>query len=110
MWGGIDPAILSIEDEMRRQLEDPLKVDAVGKLTVNGKEAPRRPLHSILWNPCTENSWQARRTLEHYGLSRENGYLLRREVFLRKSNNPPIRNMDLMLCAEPVPHLAMTIR
>ena len=102
IWGGIDPDILSVEDQMRRQLEDPLKVDAVGKLTVNGKEAPRRPLHSILWNPGAENSWQARRTLEHYGLSRENGYLLRREIFLRKSNNPPIRNMDLLLCAEPV--------
>lgn len=93
---------LSVEDEMRRQLEDPLKMDAVGKLIVNGKEAPRRPLHSIIWNPSTENSWQARRTLEHYGLSREYGYLLRREIFLRKSNNPPIRNMDLLLCAEPV--------
>ena len=99
-WAGTTS--LSIEDEMRRSLEDPLKMDAVGKLTVNGKEAPRRPLHSIIWNPNAENSWQARRTLEHYGLSRENGYLLRREVFLRKSNNPPIRNMDLLLCAEPV--------
>ena len=99
-WG--NNSCLSVEDEMRRQLENPLKMDAVGKLTVNGKEAPRRPLHSIIWNPTEENSWQARRTLEHYGLSRENGYLLRREIFLRKSNNPPIRNMDLLLCAEPV--------
>lgn len=99
-WG--NNSCLSVEDEMRRQLENPLKMDAVGKLTVNGKEAPRRPLHSIVWNPSVENSWQARRTLEHYGLSRENGYLLRREIFLRKSNNPPIRNMDLLLCAEPV--------
>lgn len=99
-WG--TTTALSVEDEMRRQLEDPLKMDAVGKLIVNGKEAPRRPLHSIIWNPATENSWQARRTLEHYGLSREYGYLLRREIFLRKSNNPPIRNMDLLLCAEPV--------
>lgn len=99
-WG--TTTALSVEDEMHRQLEDPLKMDAVGKLIVNGKEAPRRPLHSIIWNPATENSWQARRTLEHYGLSREYGYLLRREIFLRKSNNPPIRNMDLLLCAEPV--------
>lgn len=101
-WGNVDPAQLSAEDQMLRQLDDPLKVDAIGKLTVNDRECPRRPLHSIVWNPATENSWQARRTLEHYGLSRENGYLLRREIFLRKSNNPPIRTMDLMLCAEPV--------
>lgn len=101
-WGNVDPQTLSIEDEMRRNLDDPLKVDAVGKLIVNGKEAPRRPLHTLVWNPKTENVWQARRTLEHYGLSREKGYLLRREIFLRKSNNPPIRNMDLFLCAEPV--------
>ena len=101
-WGAVDIEQLSIEEEMRRQLDDPLKVDAVGKLIVNGKEAPRRPLHTLIWNPCTENAWQARRTLEHYGLSRENGYLLRREIFLRKSNNPPIKTMDLLLCAEPV--------
>lgn len=101
-WGQVDVAQLSIEDEMRRQLDDPLKMDAVGKLIVNGKEAPRRPLHTLVWNPRTENTWQARRALEHYGLSRENGYLLRREIFLRKSNNPPIRTMDLLLCAEPV--------
>ena len=101
-WGDVDLSSLSIENEMRRQLDDPLKVDAVGKLTVNGKEAPRRPVHTLVWNPNTDNPWQARRALEHYGLNRENGYLLRRETFLRKSNNPPIRTMDLMLCADPV--------
>ena len=102
VWGDIDPSSLSAEDEMRRQLDDPLHMDAVGKLYVNDKEAPRRPLHTLVWNPRTDNAWQARRTLEHYGLSRENGYLLRREIFLRKSNNPPIRTMDLILCADPV--------
>ena len=101
-WGSFTRDDLTAEEEMLRQLDDPLKNDAVGKLTVNGKEAPRRPLQSIIWNPRTENSWQARRTLEHYNLSREYGYVLRREVFLRKSNNPPIRTMDLLLCAEPV--------
>ena len=101
-WGQLDPDQLSIEETMRRELDDPLKMDAIGKLLVNGKEAPRRTVSSLVWNPKTENSWTARRTLEHYGLNRENGYLLRREAFLRKCTNPPIRNMDLVLIAEPV--------
>jgi hypothetical protein len=101
-WGHIDPDQLSIEENMRRDLDDPLKMNAIGKLLVNGKEAPRRTVSSLIWNPKTENSWTARRTLEHYGLDREKGYLLRREAFLRKSTNPAIRNMDLILSAEPV--------
>ena len=100
-WGNLDPDQLSIEDQMHRDLDDPLKMDALGKLLVNGKEAPRRTVSTLVWNPKTDNSWTARRTLEHYGLPRENGYLLRREAFLRKSINPSIRTMDLILTAEP---------
>lgn len=101
-WGQIDPEKLSIEDNMRRELDDPLKLEAIGKLLVNGKEAPRRTVSTLIWNPKTENSWAARRTLEHYNLSRENGYLLRREAFLRKSTSPSIKTMDLVLAADPV--------
>ena len=101
-WGHTDPTQLSIEEKMRRELDDPLKMDAVGVLIVNGKEAPLRTTYTLTWNPKTENTWQTRRTLEHYGLDREKGYLLRREAFLRKSSSPPIRNMDLVLKAEPV--------
>ena len=101
-WGSYNPATLSIEENMRRELDDPLKMDAVGKLLVNGKEAPRRLTYTETWNPLTENNWQTRRTLEHYGLDREKGYLLRREAFLRKGTNPAIRTMELMLTAEPV--------
>ena len=101
-WGQKAPAQLSIEENMRRELDDPLQMDATGILLVNGKEAPRRAIHTLVWNPRTENAWQTRRTLEHYGLSREKGYLLRREVYLRKSTNPPIRTMELTLKAEPV--------
>ena len=101
-WGQRNPSELSIEENMRRELDDPLKIDAVGKLLVNGKEAPRRTAFTLTWNPKTENGWQARRTLEHYGLEREKAYLLRRECFLRKSSNPAIRTMDLVLSADPV--------
>lgn len=95
-------AKLSQEERMCMQLDDPLILDANGILDVNGKNAPRRKLFTMTWNPKTENSWNARRTLEHYGLDREKGYLFRRESFLRKGKNPPIRTMDLTLQAEPV--------
>lgn len=101
-WGHRAPSTLSIEENMRRELDDPLNMNAVGNLVVNGKELPRRTAYSVTWNPKTENSWQTRRTLEHYGLDREKGYLLRRDCFLRKSSNPPIRTMELTLAAEPV--------
>lgn len=93
---------LSIEEAMCRQLDDPLDLAVVGSLSVNNKPAPLRKAFTAVWNPTTENSWQVRRTLEHYGLDREKGYLLRRECFLRKSANPPIRTMELTLQAEPV--------
>ena len=101
-WGNTPADQLSIEDAMLMDLDDPLKMDAVGKLIVNGKDLPRRIISSIVWNPRTENGWKVRRTLEHYELDREKGYLLRRECFLRKSTNPPIRTMDMVLAAEPV--------
>ena len=92
---------LSIEQQMLRKLEYPLSVDATGALSVNGKPTPLRKSYNLYWNPETENGWQQRRVLEHYGLDMEKGYLLRRECFLRKGKNPPIRNMELRLSAAP---------
>lgn len=93
---------LSIEEEMTRLLEDPLNIPAKGSLSVNGKPAPLRQQFFAIWNPRLANSWQSRRTLEHYGLDRDKGYLFRRECFLRRGKNPPIRTMELTLTAEPV--------
>ena len=101
-WGSTPVEELSIEDQMLRELDDPMDVEVVGTLNVNDHVLPRRQTISLVWNPRTENSWQARRTLEHYGLDREKGYLLRREFFLRRGNNPPIRTMQLGLSAEPM--------
>lgn len=99
-WG--NPGRLSIEEEMTRDLEDPLNVPAAGALCVNGKPAPLRQQFLACWNPRKANPWQTRRALEHYSLDREKGYLLRRECFLRKGKNPPIRTMELTLAAEAV--------
>lgn len=101
-WGDKPAEALSIEDQMLRELDDPLDIEVLGALEVNDRLIPRRQTISLVWNPRTENTWQARRTLEHYKLDREKGYLLRREFFLRRSNNPPIRTMRLSLAAEPV--------
>ena len=100
-WSKAGPR-LSIEEEMTRELEDPLSVWAKGSLTVNGKPAPLRQQFFANLNPRVANPWQSRRTLEHYGLDRDKGYLFRRECFLRRGKNPPIRTMELFLEAEPV--------
>lgn len=101
-WGNRPTESLSIEEEMRRKLDNPLEMDAKGSLTVNNNTLPLKKLYTLCWNPRAENNWKARRVLEHYGLDREKGYLLRRECFLRKGKQPPIRNMALTLQAEPV--------
>lgn len=101
-WGDKDPSVLSIEEQMRRTLDDPLAVDAKGGLFVNGKPAPLRKSAIIRWDPTLENPWNARRTLEHYGLDPDKGYLLRRESFLRRGKNPPIRSIELRLEAASV--------
>lgn len=101
-WGDKDVSTLSIEDQMLRELDDPLDLEVLGCLEVNERAVPRRQTINMVWNPRMDNPWQARRTLEHYKLNRENGYLLRREFFLRRGSNPPIRTMNLTLNAEPM--------
>ena len=100
-WSKAGPR-LSIEEEMTRSLEDPLSFGARGSLSVNGKPAPLRQQFLATWNPRIANPWQSRRTLEHYNLDRNTGYLFRRECFQRRGKNPPIRTMELTLEAEPV--------
>lgn len=101
-WGSRPTEELTIEEQMLREKDDPLAVEVHGMLDVNDRNIPRRQTISLVWNPRADNPWQARRTLEHYGLDREKGYLLRRELFLRRGNNPPIRTMQLHLTCEPV--------
>lgn len=101
-WGAKSADMLSVEEQMRRALDDPLGVQATGSLLVNGRPAPLKKSFVLRWDPVGDNDWSARRTLEHYGLDREKGYLLRRECFLRKGKNPPIRSLELQLEAAPV--------
>lgn len=101
-WGARDVESLTIEEQMLRELDDPMAVEVTGTLEANDRAIPRRQTISLVWNPRTDNPWQARRTLEHYKLDREKGYLLRREFFLRRGSNPPIRSIQLHLTAEPM--------
>ncbi len=101
-WDCRDSELMSIEDQMYRALDDPLTVDAVGELYVNGRLAPLKKRFFLRWDPHQENLWKARRTVDHYGLDRDKGYLLRRECFLRRGKNPPICAMELKLQATPV--------
>ena len=55
-WGHLDPATLSIEDEMRRQLDDPLNAPVTGVLTVNDKRFGCKSSFSALWHPMRDNT------------------------------------------------------
>jgi len=101
-WSRREASQMSIEEQMRRKLDDPLGVEVRSMLTVNGKPAPMKKIEILRWDPTVENDWHTRRTLEHYGLDRNKAYLLRREHFLRRGKNPPIREIELSLQAEPV--------
>ncbi len=101
-WGGKPVESLSVEEQMKHKLDDPLGVDARGELTVNDKPVPLKKTYILRWDPAAENDWHSRRTLEHYGLDRNKGYLLRRECFLRRGKNPPIRTMNYQISAAPV--------
>lgn len=101
-WSNRDLEHLSIEEKMRRTLEDPLDIEIKSTLAVNDRPTPLKYSFFLRWDPTLENPWNARRTLDHYGLDRDKAYLLRRECFLRKGKNPPIRTMDIKLEAVPV--------
>ncbi len=101
-WSHRDGMQMSVEEQMRRKLDDPLGIDVRCALDVNGKNAPLKKIEQLRWDPTQENDWHARRTLEHYGLDRNKAYLIRREHFLRRGKNPPIREMELTLQAAPV--------
>lgn len=101
-WAVRMTGAMSIEEQMRCKLDNPLELDLKADLNVNGKTAPLRKSFIQKWNPKDNNNWNTRRTLEHYDLDREKGYLMRRDCFLRKGKNPPIRTMELTLQAEPV--------
>lgn len=100
-WSHRTTEQMSIEEQMRRKLEDPLGLDVRCGLVVNDKPAPLKKVTELRWDPTQENDWHARRTLEHYGLDRNKAYLLRREHFLRRGKNPPIREMHLTMQAAP---------
>jgi hypothetical protein len=100
-WAPRTSRHMSVEEQMRKKLEDPLGLDVRSGLVVNGKPTPLKRTMELRWDPTLENDWHARRTLEHYGLDRNKAYLLRREHFLRRGKNPPIREMELTLQAAP---------
>lgn len=100
-WSNRSASQMSIEEQMRKKLDDPLGLEVRGSLTVNGKPVPLKKTMELRWDPTTDNDWHTRRTLEHYGLDRNKAYLLRREHFLRRGKNPPIREMELTLQAAP---------
>ena len=101
-WSNRSLEQMSVEEQMRRKLEDPLGIDVRGGLLINDEPAPLKKISEVRWDPTMDNDWHARRALEHYGLDRNKAYLLRREHFLRRRKTPPIRELTLTLQAAPV--------
>lgn len=101
-WNHAPEDVLSIAQKITRDLEDPTKQSLQGILTVNNKSITARKAFQAVWYPQKENTWEVRRTLDHYGLDRETGYLFRRDCFLRKGQHNAIRTIEYTLSAEPV--------
>lgn len=100
-WDIRSQSQMSAEEQMRKKLDDPMGLEIHGSLTVNDKPVPLRKTSELRWDPTQKNDWHSRRTLEHYGLDRNKAYFLRREHFMRRGKNPPIREMALTLQAAP---------
>ena len=100
-WANRSQDVLSIPDQLSRGLEDPLLPYSEGLILVN--EKPVRPSQTFTrcWDPLLENSPECLKVLKHFGLNRNNGYLLYRFCFPRKGKQPPIRT--LQLCLNPIP-------
>ena len=58
-WGNKPVETLSIEEQMLRELDDPIDLEVIGSLEVNERPIPRRQTISLAWNPRTDNTWQA---------------------------------------------------
>lgn len=102
LWQNRGEDSLTIADRHWRQLDDPLYLETASTLYVNDKPFHSRQTFSLTWDPWLENSPQVQQVMAHYGLDRNNGYLFRRESFLRKGKQPAIRTMQLVLSVKPV--------
>ena len=101
-WSQRSEETMTDADQLWRQLDDPLYLETQSTLLVNDKPFHCRQSYTLTWDPWLENSPEAQQVMKHYSLDRNNGYLFRRESFLRKGKQPAIRTIQLKLGVKPV--------
>lgn len=99
-WANKPDHLLSAEEKIRKSNEYPLTFPAKSQLIINNKSVASRNSYEAIWNPYTDNPWNVRKTLEYYGLDKNDGYLFRRDCFPYKRHQNTIRTVELVLSPE----------
>lgn len=97
------------EDEKRMLMEadNPLSIDIISKVTVNGKELRQSRGYGITWNPFFPEQHQTqaeeRQIVEHYQLDLNSGWAFERMCFPWKTKRrPKLNSITLELQKRPV--------
>ncbi len=101
------------EQQMQIDLDNPLCLDFIPCLELNGKTMQTSHGCSVVFNPCLPdgmvNEAEAKWALEHYGLDTSYGWMIFRAAFPWTSKRrPEIRSLSLTMeqqpCRVPGPH------
>lgn len=101
------------EEQEQQDRENPMSMDYIPKLTVNGKELRRKSGNGFGWTPdsCrpesergeSQQNWEAIWLMEHYGLDPERGWMFWRDSFpWATKTKPAVKTISLSLEARPV--------
>lgn len=101
----------NVDSATRRQIENenPLDIDYISKLTLNGREMRNFNGCSINWMPDsvrpdgTENTKEAQRVIDHYGLDASRAWVFRRASFpYTTSKKPKLESLSVCFEQHPV--------
>ena len=101
------------EQQLQIDLENPLCLDFIPRLELNGKTMPTSHGCSVVFNPCLPdgmiNEAEAKWALEHYDLDTSYGWMIFRAAFPWTSKRrPEIKSLSLTMeqrpCRVPGPH------
>lgn len=100
----------TLEEQERRDMENPMRADVTPVLTVHGSTLPRQSGNGFSWVPdsCCPASERRQdregaRLLEHYGLDPTRGWTFCRESFSWATRHKPVlRTVRLSLQQQPV--------
>ena len=108
---GEEDARLTPEDQERRDAENPMNLNYRPRLTVNGRTLEDRSGVGVGWTPdsCrpegerSQQDWECRQLMEHYGLDQSRGWMFWRDSFpWATKTKPAVKTVSLSLEGEAV--------